>query len=201
MTISQLHPDGPHHSVPQKLIFMALGSNLGDRARNLENALDRLEAGEVRVLVLIARSMKSAPAGIPRDQPWFLNQVLKAETNLFPLQLLRLTQRIEREMGRERGPAAIPKGPRLIDIDILLFGQAAIDTPQLVMPPASGHARSKRVRAGAVGRNRTRPATPGDRKVVRERAAAGQEPAGSAMASLRPVAQPSGCGCSCGIAG
>lgn len=111
---------------------MALGSNLGDRARNLENALDRLEAGEVRLLVR-SSIYETAPQEF-LDQPWFLNQVLKAETNLFPLQLLRLTQRIEREMGRERGPAAIPKGPRLIDIDILLFGQAAIDTPQLVIP-------------------------------------------------------------------
>lgn len=111
---------------------MALGSNLGDRARNLENALDRLEAGEVRLLVR-SSIYETAPQEF-LDQPWFLNQVLKAETNLFPLQLLRLTQRIEREMGRERGPAVIPKGPRLIDIDILLFGQAAIDTPQLVIP-------------------------------------------------------------------
>jgi len=116
----------------QKLIFLALGSNLGDRARNLESALERLEAGDVRVQ---GRSSiyETAPQEF-LDQPWFLNQVVRAETSLFPLQLLRLTQRIEREMGRERGPAAIPKGPRLIDIDILLFGQAAIDTPQLVIP-------------------------------------------------------------------
>jgi len=119
----------------QKLIFLALGSNLGDRARNLESALERLEAGDVRVQ---GRSSiyETAPQEF-LDQPWFLNQVVRAETSLFPLQLLRLTQRIEREMGRERGPGAIPKGPRLIDIDILLFGQAAIDTPQLVIPHAA----------------------------------------------------------------
>jgi 2-amino-4-hydroxy-6-hydroxymethyldihydropteridine diphosphokinase len=116
----------------QKLIFLALGSNLGDRERNLASALERLEAGGVRV---VARSSiyETAPQEF-LDQPWFLNQVLKAETSLFPMQLLRLTQHIERELGRERGPSAIPKGPRLIDIDILLFGHAVIDTPQLVIP-------------------------------------------------------------------
>jgi 2-amino-4-hydroxy-6-hydroxymethyldihydropteridine diphosphokinase len=119
----------------QKLIFLALGSNLGDRARNLESALERLEAGGVRVQVR-SSIYETAPQEF-LDQPWFLNQVVRAETSLFPLQLLRLTQRIEREMGRERGPGAIPKGPRLIDIDILLFGQAAIDTPQLVIPHAA----------------------------------------------------------------
>jgi 2-amino-4-hydroxy-6-hydroxymethyldihydropteridine diphosphokinase len=116
----------------QKITFLALGSNLGDRARNLESALERLETGGVRVL-LRSSIYETAPQEF-LDQPWFLNQVVKAETGLFPLQLLRLTQRVEREMGRERGPAAILKGPRLIDIDILLFGQAAIDTPQLVIP-------------------------------------------------------------------
>jgi 2-amino-4-hydroxy-6-hydroxymethyldihydropteridine diphosphokinase len=116
----------------QKLIFLALGSNLGDRARNLESALERLEAGGVRVQVR-SSIYETAPQEF-LDQPWFLNQVVRAETSLFPLQLLRLTQRIEREMGRDRGPGAIPKGPRLIDIDILLFGQVAIDTPQLVIP-------------------------------------------------------------------
>jgi 2-amino-4-hydroxy-6-hydroxymethyldihydropteridine diphosphokinase len=113
-------------------MFLALGSNLGDRERNLESALERLEAGGVRVG---ARSSiyETAPQEF-LEQPWFLNQVLKAETSLFPMQLLRLTQRIESEMGRERGAAAIPKGPRLIDIDILLFGRSVIDTPQLVIP-------------------------------------------------------------------
>jgi 2-amino-4-hydroxy-6-hydroxymethyldihydropteridine diphosphokinase len=118
--------------LPQKVTFLALGSNLGDRERNLENALERVEAGGVRVLVR-SSIYETAPQEF-LDQPWFLNQVLKAETGLFPLQLLRLAQRVEREMGRERGPAAIPKGPRLIDIDILLFGQTVIDTPQLVIP-------------------------------------------------------------------
>jgi len=124
--------EGPHPDLPHKLIFVALGSNLGDRERNLESALERLETAGVRVLVR-SSIYETAPHEF-LDQPWFLNQVVKAETGLFPLQLVRLTQRVEREMGRDRGPAAIPKGPRLIDIDILLFGHAAIDTPHLVIP-------------------------------------------------------------------
>jgi 2-amino-4-hydroxy-6-hydroxymethyldihydropteridine diphosphokinase len=118
--------------MPQKLIFLALGSNLGERERNLESALERLEAGGV--LVLLRSSIYETAPQEFLDQPWFLNQVVKAETGFFPLQLLRLTQRVEREIGRERGPASISKGPRLIDIDILLFGHAAIDTPHLVIP-------------------------------------------------------------------
>jgi len=70
----------------------------------------------------------------PRDvpgQPWFLNQIIEAATSLFPRQLLLKLQKIEREMGRKRG---IAKGPRTIDLDILLFGDAVIATPDLEIP-------------------------------------------------------------------
>ncbi len=66
-------------------------------------------------------------------QPWFLNMVVECETPLFPLQLLKVLQRIEREVGRVREGVA-RKGPRVIDIDILLFGNAVMDTPQLTIP-------------------------------------------------------------------
>ena len=116
----------------QKQAFLGLGSNLGDRTRNLSNALERLEADGVRIV-----DRSSLYETEPRDvveQPWFLNQVVKVETALFPIQLLCFLLRVEREMGRERGPKAIPKGPRLIDIDILLYGKAVIETPVLVIP-------------------------------------------------------------------
>ena len=65
------------------------------------------------------------------DQPWFLNQVVAAETTLFPRQLLARLLRIEREMGRQR---TVAKGPRVIDLDILLFGDAVIHTAGLEIP-------------------------------------------------------------------
>ncbi len=65
------------------------------------------------------------------DQPWFLNLVIEAETDLFPKQLLARTQQIERQLGRRR---TRPKGPRTIDIDILLYGNALIGAEELVVP-------------------------------------------------------------------
>ncbi len=70
----------------------------------------------------------------PRDlaeQPWFLNQVVEVETDFFPRQLQERLQKIERELGRKR---TVPKGPRLIDLDILLFGSAVVSTPDLEIP-------------------------------------------------------------------
>jgi 2-amino-4-hydroxy-6-hydroxymethyldihydropteridine diphosphokinase len=111
--------------VPLKQVFLALGSNLGDRARNLARAMDALEAEGIHIL---ARS--SLYETEPRDftdQPYFLNMVVQAETRLFPRQLLAITQQIERKLGRVR--AGVPRGgPRLIDIDILLFGRICIST-------------------------------------------------------------------------
>ena len=66
-----------------------------------------------------------------KNQPDFLNMVVEIETTLFPLQLLSRIQKIERELGRKR---IVPKGPRTIDIDIVLFGNFVVDTPQLKIP-------------------------------------------------------------------
>lgn len=118
--------------MPLKRVFLSLGSNLGDRQANLDKAIDALEEAAIRI---IGKSSiyETEPQDI-KAQPWFLNITVECETRLFPLQLLSATQRIERELGRERGPRAIPKGPRLIDIDILLFGKVVIETPELTVP-------------------------------------------------------------------
>jgi 2-amino-4-hydroxy-6-hydroxymethyldihydropteridine diphosphokinase len=112
-----------------KTVYLALGSNLGDRRANLGGALERMASGELRIL-RVSSIYETAPRDV-LDQPWFLNQVAEAETSLFPLQLLARTQKIERDMGRTRG---IAKGPRVIDVDILLFGSAVIRTPDLEIP-------------------------------------------------------------------
>ena len=112
-----------------KTVYLALGSNLGDRVARLREAVERLEAAEVHIL---RRSpvYDTEPQDVV-DQGWFLNAVIEAETMLFPMQLLERTQRIEREMGRPRGKIG---SPRVIDIDILLYGRFVIHTPQLEIP-------------------------------------------------------------------
>ncbi len=112
-----------------KTVYLALGSNLGDRESRLREAVTRLQAAEVHIQ---RRSpvYETEPQDVI-DQPWFLNAVLEAETELFPMQLLARTQKIEREMGRQRTKAG---GPRTMDIDILLYGASIIRTTRLEIP-------------------------------------------------------------------
>ena len=112
-----------------KTVYLALGSNLGDREARLREAVAKLEAAEIHIL---RRSpvYETEPQDV-RDQGWFLNAVVEAETALFPMQLLARTQKIEREMGRQRAKIG---GPRSIDLDILLYGNVVIQTPQLEVP-------------------------------------------------------------------
>jgi 2-amino-4-hydroxy-6-hydroxymethyldihydropteridine diphosphokinase len=118
--------------MPLKRVFLALGSNIGDRQSNLERAIAALEAEGVHILRRSA-IYETEPQEL-REQPWFLNMVIECETRLFPIQLVATTQRVERGLGRDRGPHAVPKGPRSIDIDILLFGKVLIDAPKLTIP-------------------------------------------------------------------
>ncbi len=112
-----------------KIVYIGLGSNLGDRLENLACARDALTAGGIAILRASA-IYETAPRDVT-NQPMFLNQVVEAETALFPRQLLSRVQNIEHTMGRKR---EIAKGPRIIDIDILLFGAFVIGTPELEIP-------------------------------------------------------------------
>jgi len=112
-----------------KLIYLSLGSNLGDRERNLRAAIERLAAPDLRVL-RVSPIYETEPVD-NTDQRWFLNLVVEAETTLFPLQLLARTQKLERALGRVR---TVPKGPRTIDIDILFYGTAVMRTGKLEIP-------------------------------------------------------------------
>jgi len=102
---------------------------MGDREAHLLEALDRLEATGIHIL---RRSSiyETEPQDLPH-QPWFLNLVVEVETELFPRLLLARVQAIELGMGRKR---VVPKGPRPIDIDILLFGNFVIGTRELQVP-------------------------------------------------------------------
>ena len=112
-----------------KTVYIALGSNLGDRIGNLLLARELIVSPHVR-LSRASSIYETAPREV-LDQPWFLNQVVAAETTLFPRQLLARLLRIEKEMGRQR---TVSKGPRVIDLDILLFGDAVIHAAGLEIP-------------------------------------------------------------------
>ena len=112
-----------------KLTYLSLGSNIGDREANLRAAIDRVAAPGLRVL-RTSPIYETEPVDYA-DQRWFLNLVLEAETSLFPLQLLARAQKVEHVLGRVR---TVPKGPRIIDIDILLYGTAVVRTGKLEIP-------------------------------------------------------------------
>ena len=115
-----------------KKVYLSLGSNLGEREENLHRALAALAQDDIEILAQ-SSIYETEPQDFP-NQRWFLNMVVACETRLLPLQLLRTLQQIERDLGRARN--AVHKGPRTIDIDILLFGAATIKTPRLTVPHA-----------------------------------------------------------------
>lgn len=112
-----------------KTAFLSLGSNIGDRRQNLHRAIELLETADMRVVR--RSSLYDTEPQDMRNQPWFLNTVMQVETSLFPKQLLARIHKVERELGRKR---VVPKGPRTIDIDILLYGNSIIKTADLEIP-------------------------------------------------------------------
>lgn len=119
----------------RKLVYLSLGSNLGDRAANLQAAITRLaEVGEV---VAVSSLYETEPVDFAQ-QPWFLNCAVALSTEKMPKQLLTALLAIEQAMGRKR---LQPKGPRLIDLDILLFGNSLVDTAALTIPHPALHQR------------------------------------------------------------
>jgi len=112
-----------------KTVYLSLGSNVGERERMLQQALDRLHAPELRIRRL-SSVYETEPQG-DKKQPWFLNLAAEAETSLFPRQLLARTRKTELHLGRRR---LVARGPRTIDIDILLYGDSVIETAELVVP-------------------------------------------------------------------
>ncbi len=112
------------------VVFLGLGSNLGDPKANLCEAVERLSAlPEIR-LVRLSSLYLTAPVGYT-DQPDFINAVAEIETDLSPTELQAFTKGIERDMGRTRN---FRWGPRVIDIDLLLYDAVEISTPELTIP-------------------------------------------------------------------
>ena len=120
----------------ENLVYLSLGSNLGDRESNLREAIQRLKAqGQV---VSVSSFYETEPVEFTQ-QAWFLNCAVSLRTDESPSHLMARLLQIERGMGRQR---LQKKGPRIIDIDILLFGDQVADTPELTIPhPAMAQRR------------------------------------------------------------
>jgi 2-amino-4-hydroxy-6-hydroxymethyldihydropteridine diphosphokinase len=112
-----------------KLVYLSLGSNLGDREHYLECALAKLAAPDFYVR-RVSSVYETEPVDTS-DPRWFLNLAVEGETELFPMQLLWRVGKIEHALGRVR---TVLNGPRTIDIDILLYSRAVIHTPALQVP-------------------------------------------------------------------
>jgi 2-amino-4-hydroxy-6-hydroxymethyldihydropteridine diphosphokinase len=117
-------------------VHIALGANLGDRHANIARALEELRSEGLRVTKK-ASVIETEPVGPP--QPRYLNSAVEAECDLSPTELLAALKRIEKTMGRTDGERW---GPRVIDLDILFFGDRVIDTDELVVPHAELASRS-----------------------------------------------------------
>lgn len=109
-------------------VYLGLGTNLGDRLANLKAAVSALEAAAT--IETLSRVYETAPLYVT-DQPAFLNMAVRAATSLAPADLLQRLKAIENELGRV---GSVRYGPRLIDIDILLYDDQMIDTGDLVVP-------------------------------------------------------------------
>lgn len=122
----------------KKTVYLGLGSNQGDRRAYLEAAIARL--GELGRVTALSSFYETEPVELTR-QEWFLNCALALETELLPRQLLKRILDIEHALGRPALRDRRPKGPRTLDIDILLFGRARVELPGLKIPHPALHQR------------------------------------------------------------
>ena len=118
-----------------KTVYLSLGSNLGDRAENLRTALRKL--ADVGTVKAVSAFYETEPVGLTA-QPWFLNCAVRLDTEKMPRQLIAAVLSLEQDMGRLRKQK---NGPRIIDIDILLFGTSVIETAGLTVPHPRLHER------------------------------------------------------------
>lgn len=117
------------------IVYLALGSNLGNRRENLKQAVASLSP---QMEIRAKSSIYETPPWGYEDQPEFLNQAVKVQTYLEPEALLRHLKRLEVALGRQ---ATFPNGPRSIDIDILFYDDLVLDTPVLTLPHPRLHER------------------------------------------------------------
>jgi 2-amino-4-hydroxy-6-hydroxymethyldihydropteridine diphosphokinase len=124
--------------VPVATAYISLGSNLGEREQQLRRAI-ALISDRLGTVEKISSFYDTAPVGIT-DQPRFLNAVLKLHTDLSAQELMLALLATERELGRDRAKS-VPKGPRTIDLDLLLYDDLILNTPELTVPHPAMHER------------------------------------------------------------
>jgi len=120
----------------EKTAYLSLGSNIGNREQNLRLAIGELPHAGVAI-TRVSSFYETEPVDL-REQPWFLNCVVEAETHFDAFMLLRALREIETKMGSKK---LVAKGPRLVDMDILLYGSETIDTQELQVPHPRMHQR------------------------------------------------------------
>jgi 2-amino-4-hydroxy-6-hydroxymethyldihydropteridine diphosphokinase len=123
-------------STKPEIVFLSLGSNVGDREKNLRAAIAALPELGVK-LKKVSSIYETEPVDL-LEQPWFLNCVVEGETTVPPAALLKKLRELERQMGSKK---VVPRGPRLIDLDILIYGRQTIDTEELQVPHPRMHLR------------------------------------------------------------
>jgi 2-amino-4-hydroxy-6-hydroxymethyldihydropteridine diphosphokinase len=124
------------HKIKPEIAFLSLGSNVGDREKNLRAAIAALPELGVKTKQ-VSSIYETEPVDV-LEQPWFLNCVVKGETTLPPTELLKKLRELEKRMGSTK---PVARGPRLIDLDILVYGDQTIDSPELQVPHPRMHLR------------------------------------------------------------
>lgn len=119
------------------IAYIGLGSNLNDRAKNLNKAINMIEESSDIDILRRSRIYQTEPVG-PKDQPYFLNMALEIKTALSSLELIDFLQSVERKMGRQRKKKS---GPRKIDLDLLLYDDQVKNTAKLSLPHPRMHLR------------------------------------------------------------
>jgi len=122
--------------MPEKIVYLSLGSNVGDRVANLCAGIAALAGAGVRMTCL-SGFYETEPVDY-LEQAWFLNCVVEGMTKVAPVELLRKLREIETQLGSKK---MVAKGPRLLDMDILLYGAEVIDTAELQVPHPRMHLR------------------------------------------------------------
>jgi 2-amino-4-hydroxy-6-hydroxymethyldihydropteridine diphosphokinase len=123
--------------VRQEVVYLGLGSNIGDKVANCLLALEEISGSDRNHIHAVSSLYKTEPIGY-QEQDWFINCVAEVSTTLPPRPFHAFLQGIERRMGRQK---TVPMGPRIIDLDILFYGNEVLDEADLVIPHPRLHER------------------------------------------------------------
>jgi 2-amino-4-hydroxy-6-hydroxymethyldihydropteridine diphosphokinase len=123
--------------VRQEAVYLGLGANIGDKVANCLLALEEISASDHNHLHAVSSLYKTEPIGY-QEQDWFINCVAEVSTTLRPRPLHAFLQGIEQRMGRKK---TVPMGPRIIDLDILFYGNEVVDEADLTIPHPRLHER------------------------------------------------------------